>query len=98
MVAPSDTEGHPCAMGKINAFVEVTSGNIRLGPDARKWLDPYDRFVSFVVTDNRTAVLKGWVGPVTHEHRRAIQRVLKPLGLRPDWQRAKRKSRAPARP
>ncbi len=76
-------------MTKIQAFVEITSGNIRLGPDTKVWGDPYDRFVNFVVTDNRTAVLKGWVGPPEHEHRRAIQRALAPLGLTPGWQRAR---------
>jgi hypothetical protein len=77
-------------MVKVNSFLEITTGCIRLGPSASAYGDPYDHFVSFVVTDNRTAVLKGWIGTPTHEHRRAIQRVLAPLGLRPDWTRAHR--------
>lgn len=77
-------------MTKVQAFVEITTGNIRLGPDAKGWLSDYDRFVNFVVSDNQTAILKGWVGSVTHEHRRAIQRALRPFGLRPDWQRSRR--------
>lgn len=74
----------------LEGFVEVLSGLIRLGPNCTGYRKPYDRVVTFSSTDGKTAVLKGWVGQVTHAHRRKIQALLAPLGLVIDWERGDR--------
>ncbi len=77
-------------MPKVQAFVEVTSGVVRAGPDAKRYGDPYEHAVSFASVDGRTAVLKGWSGKPPLAHLRAAKEALAALGLRMVWDRLTR--------
>lgn len=73
----------------VKAFVEITSGIIRSGPDCQKYGDPYEFAVAFSSTDGKTAVIKGLTseGKFSLAHYRAGIEALKGLGLEADWER-----------
>lgn len=75
----------------INAFIEILSGIIRVGPDANKYGDPWIISVAFSVSDGKTAVIKALVsdGKLRYSHYKAAYKALKELGLHPVWYRIK---------
>lgn len=80
----------PRLPAKLNGFVEVTSGIVRVGPLAKQYDDPYEHFVAFAASDGKNAVAKGWRGkPPPLSVLRVAKQTLAKIGLTLHWTRSK---------
>jgi hypothetical protein len=70
----------------MKAFIEITSGIIRVGPDTDAYLKPFEAAAAFVA-DGGNAKIKGLVGGLTIRQARAALIALETLGLKPVWER-----------
>lgn len=83
----------------MKAYVEILSGVVRVGPDAREYGDEFVRAAAFSSIDGLHATLKGLNKEddehIDAAHVRAAMRAVAELGLVPVWVRLKnRKPRA----
>jgi hypothetical protein len=75
---------------ELHAFVEVTSGIVRVGPACRAYGDPWEGSVAFSCVDGRTAVVKALQAKgfrLGLGHLKATTRALAEHGLVPSWER-----------
>lgn len=81
----------------LQAYTELLSGIVRVGPNCHKWTDPFEYAIAWSSVDGKTAVIKALVRaegskiPFTMHHARAIIRALRVQGLKSDWGRFKLK-------
>lgn len=73
----------------MEAFVELLSGVVRVGPSCKSYGEPFEYAVAFSSVDGKTAVLKALAseGGFTMAHARAVIAALKKQGLAATWER-----------
>lgn len=73
----------------MKAFVEVTSGVVRVGPDCDQYGKPFEYAVAFSSADGKHAVIKALVsgGELKPAHAKAAIQALKNIGLTAIWER-----------
>lgn len=79
----------------MRAFIEQLcshTGIVRVGPHAEKFGDPYDGAVVYLI-DGETAHIKGLTsGGISFAHYKALSAILGLRGLKPKWQRIRRRT------